>query len=568
MELYKIRNRISMGESIYDLPLRVTFYARVSTDKDAQLNSLDNQIMYFKDFIQNNKNWTYVDGYIDEGISGTSVNKREDFLRMIEDSEKGMFDLILTKEISRFSRSTLDSIKYTQALLKNNVGVLFQSDNINTIMPDSELRLTIMASIAQEEVRKLSERVKFGMKRSIEKGKVLGNEVITGYKKSKGKLVIDEKQAEMIRIIFKLYSTGDIGLKSISDYLFNNGYKSSKGTHIKTTTLRRMITNPKYKGFYCTNTVKYLDYKTRKQIRLPKSEWVVYDSEGVIPAIVSPEIWDICNELLEKKASGYCAKIKDDGVFKRRTTYGGLLYCGEHNLHMRRNRTNKNDKETSDYTWKCSGLVEHGLSFCESPLLYESDLDEIFHKIIDKIVAEKDEIIKHLSELYLDSLNKKNYDLEIQKQEEKKNDINIKKNKLLDFLISETISAEEYKRRNAELEREIEDIDKKILTLKSEKVFEKQIENRFKEINQTISEEIKSKETFSKLVQLLIERVDVHKIDGDRRKLQLDIYANVLGKKFTVYDKTVLNDLENPLCSHKQNDEFITYNGSNRKRCY
>ena len=116
-------------------------------------------------------------------------------------------------------------------------------------------------------------------KRSIEKGKVLGNEVITGYKKSKGKLVIDEKQAEMIRIIFKLYSTGDIGLKSISDYLFNNGYKSSKGTHIKTTTLRRMITNPKYKGFYCTNTVKYLDYKTRKQIRLPKSEWVVYDSE-------------------------------------------------------------------------------------------------------------------------------------------------------------------------------------------------------------------------------------------------------------------------------------------------
>jgi len=171
MELYKIRNRISMGESIYDLPLRVTFYARVSTDKDAQLNSLDNQIMYFKDFIQNNKNWTYVDGYIDEGISGTSVNKREDFLRMIEDSEKGMFDLILTKEISRFSRSTLDSIKYTQALLKNNVGVLFQSDNINTIMPDSELRLTIMASIAQEEVRKLSERVKFGMKEVLKKGK-------------------------------------------------------------------------------------------------------------------------------------------------------------------------------------------------------------------------------------------------------------------------------------------------------------------------------------------------------------------------------------------------------------
>ena len=99
MELYKIRNRISLGENIYDLPLKVTFYARVSTDKDIQLNSLDNQVMYFKNLIKENKSWTYVDGYVDEGISGTSVNKREDFLRMIDDSKKEMFDLILTKEI-------------------------------------------------------------------------------------------------------------------------------------------------------------------------------------------------------------------------------------------------------------------------------------------------------------------------------------------------------------------------------------------------------------------------------------------------------------------------------------
>ena len=561
MELYKIRNRISMGESIYELPLKVTFYARVSTDKDVQLNSLDNQILYFKDFIKNNKNWTYIDGYIDEGISGTSVNKREQFLEMINDGKNGKFDLILTKEISRFARDTLDSIKYTRELLSFGVGVLFQSDNINTIMPDSELRLTIMASIAQEEVRKLSERVKFGMKRSIEKGRVLGNEIITGYKKHNGKLEIDEKEAEMIKIIFKLYSTGDIGLKYISDYLYDKGYKSSKGTHIKTTTIRRMITNPKYKGFYCTNTVKYLDYKTRKQIRLPKSEWVVYDSNGKIPAIISPEIWDKCNKMLDERASGYCKKIKDAGVFKRRTTYGGLLYCAEHNLPMRRNKTNKHDEEATDYTWKCSGLIEHGVSFCESPLLYESDLDEIFHKIIDKIVDEKDSIIKHLTELYIDSTNKKNYDLDIKKLEEKKVEINLKKNKILDYLINETLTTEEYKRRSNELDEEIKEIDVKILNLKSEKIYEKKIIDRFKEIGKRIEEEIESEDSFSKLVQLLIERVDVHKIDGDRRKLQLDIYANVLGKKITVYNKTVLNGNENPLCSHKENYVVNSYYG-------
>ena len=383
MELYKIRSRISMGESLYDLPLKVTFYARVSTDKDVQLNSLDNQVMYFRNLITENKSWTYVDGYIDEGISGTSVNKREDFLRMIEDSKTGKFDLILTKEISRFSRSTLDSIKYTQELLENGVGVLFQSDNINTIMPDSELRLTIMASIAQEEVRKLSERVKFGMKRSIEKGKVLGNSVITGYKKENGKLIIVEKEAEMIRIIYEMYATGEHGLGYISNYLYEKGFKTRKGGYIHTTTLRRIITNPKYKGFYCTNTVKHLDYKTHKQIRLPQSEWVVYDSNGDIPAIVSPVLWDKANEILANKSSGYCAKIKDMGAFKRTTTYGGLLICAEHNVAFR--RLTSNNKNVS---WKCGEMLRRGISACESPILYETELDDIFHKVIDKLIED------------------------------------------------------------------------------------------------------------------------------------------------------------------------------------
>ena len=555
MELYKIRNRISSGESIYDLPLRVTFYARVSTDKDVQLNSLDNQVMYFRNLITENKNWTYVDGYVDEGISGTSVNKREDFLRMIDDSKKGIFDLVLTKEISRFSRSTLDSIKYTQELLENNVGVLFKSDNINTIMPDSELRLTIMASIAQEEVRKLSERVKFGMKRSIEKGKVLGNNVITGYKKEKGKLVIIEEEAEMIKIIFEMYATGEHGLGYISDYLYAKGFKTRKGDYIHTTTLRRIITNPKYKGFYCTNTVKHLDYRTHKQIRLPKSEWIVYDSKGEIPAIVSPELWDKANELLANKSSGYCAKIKDMGTFKRTTTYGGLLICADHNVAFR--RLTASNKTIS---WKCGEMLRHGLSACESPILYESELDDIFHKVIDKLIEDRSKIIKHLSELYREANNSKNYEYEIKKVYKQIDDINLKKNKLLDFLIGEVVSKEEYKRRNEELEQEIENLKNKIIKLKSDELYEKQLREKYKEIDEKINNEVDSEESFQRLVQLLIERVVVSKIDGDRRKIKLDIYANVVGKKLTVYNKTVLDESDSSPCSHKENNDRSSCN--------
>lgn len=550
MELYKIRNRISMGESIYALPLRVTFYARVSTDKDVQINSLNNQIMYYRNLIKENKNWIYVDGYIDEGISGTSVNKREDFLKMIEDSKKDMFDLVLTKEISRFSRSTLDSIKYTQELLEHNVGVLFQSDNINTIMPDSELRLTIMASIAQEEVRKLSERVKFGMKRSIEQGKVLGNNVITGYRKENGKLIIVDEEAEMIKTIYELYSTEEYGLNYISTYLYNNGYKTRKGGYIHTTTLRRIITNPKYKGFYCTNTVKHLDYRTHKQIRLPKSEWVVYDSNGEIPAIVSPELWDKANAILEKKSSGYCARIKDMAAFKRTTTYGGLLICAEHNVAFRRLTANNNS-----ITWKCSEMLRHGRSACESPILYEEELDEIFHKVIDKLIDDRASIIKHLSEMYKDANNTKNYEFEIKKVNKQIDDINLKKNKLLDYLIGEVVSKEEYQRRNNELELEIENLNNKIIKLKSDELYEKQLREKYNEIDKEITDELDSEESFEKLVQLLIERVVVSKIDGDRRKIKLDIYANVLGKKITVYDKIILDNHDSSLCSHKQNND-------------
>lgn len=169
MDLYEIKNALTNGKAIYDLPLRCTYYARVSTDKDEQAHSLQAQISYYEDFIRSCPKWAFIPGYIDEGISGTSVTKREAFLKMVEDAKLGKFDFIITKEISRFSRSTLDSIQYTQELLRNGVGVFFQSDNINTLSPDAELRLTIMSSIAQDEVRKISERVKFGHRRSIEK---------------------------------------------------------------------------------------------------------------------------------------------------------------------------------------------------------------------------------------------------------------------------------------------------------------------------------------------------------------------------------------------------------------
>ena len=155
MDLHTIRQELRT-RAVYDVPLRVTYYARVSSESDEQLNSLGNQISYYEDLIRKNKAWTFVPGYIDEGLSGISTRRRENFNRMIDDAGADKFDLIITKEISRFARNTLDSIQYTRQLLGSGVGVFFQNDNINTFDEDSELRLSIMSSIAQDELRNQS----------------------------------------------------------------------------------------------------------------------------------------------------------------------------------------------------------------------------------------------------------------------------------------------------------------------------------------------------------------------------------------------------------------------------
>ena len=208
MNIYNARQFLRT-KSIYDLELRVVYYARVSTDKEEQKNSIVNQRDYFEEFIRSNSNWKFVGGYIDDGISGIHAEKREEFQRMISDAMRGKFDLIITKEISRFARNTLDSIQYTRQLLSYGVCVWFRNDNINTIDDDSEFRLTIMAGVAQDEIRKLSSRVKFGHAQAIKNGVVLGNSRLYGYNKEHGRLTINEKEAPMVRLIFEKYATGE-----------------------------------------------------------------------------------------------------------------------------------------------------------------------------------------------------------------------------------------------------------------------------------------------------------------------------------------------------------------------
>ena len=296
MDIFTIRQKLR-STRLSDIPLRVTFYARVSTDSDEQLNSLDNQIGYYRDYITRNPAWTFIDGYIDEGLSGMTTRKRDNFQRMVQDAKDDKFDLILTKEITRFARNTLDSIRYTRELLSAGVGVFFQNDNINTFDEDSELRLTIMSGIAQDELRKLSSRVRFGHQQAIKNNVVLGNSRIFGYRKDSRRLVIDENEAPMVRELFELYATDHYSMKQIENMFWEKGYRNHNGRKIAHTTMSGMISNPKYKGYYVGNKVRIVDMFTKKQKFLPPEEWVMFKDESgeIVPAIVSEELWDAAN---------------------------------------------------------------------------------------------------------------------------------------------------------------------------------------------------------------------------------------------------------------------------------
>ena len=525
MNALETRTRINAGASIYDLELRVVYYARVSTDKDAQLNSLDNQIFYFDDFIKNQKNWMLVDGYIDEGISGKSAENRESFMRMIRDAKSGKFDLIVTKEISRFSRNTLDSIMYTRQLLDCGVGVYFQSDNINTLMPDSELRLTIMASIAQEEVRKLSERLRFGYKRSIEKGRVLGQDNMLGYHKNDGKLTINEEEAVMIRRLFEIYNEGKRGLRGIARQLEKEGFISpNTGKMYGYSTLQSIITNPKYKGFYCSRKTVSVDYRDNKQRRMPEDEWIVY-KDGNIPAIVSEEAWDKANALYRMRGE----KMKEaGGSFSTRYPLSGKLICGEHDTSYHRH-IYKSKKRGEQEVWNCKlyrlkGKVEG----CDSPTIYTSEVGEILYEVYKDIYDNRDNVIEQLMDVYSQSSGSRNFAKDIAAAEKEIATINDKKDKLLELLIEDAISKEEFKKRNDQMNADIEEQAVIINNAKNAKELTTHLKREVGSLRESISEVYNNPDSLVEgLTPAFLDRIIVQKIDGDKRHIKLEIRLNI-----------------------------------------
>ena len=484
MDILEIRKQLK-SKTIYDIPLRVTFYARVSTDKDEQLNSLDNQIHYYEELIRKNKAWTYVPGYIDEGLSGISTKKRENFHRMVEDGKNGEFDLIITKEITRFARNTLDSIQYTRELLTNGVAVFFQNDNINTLDEDSELRLTIMSGIAQDELRKLSSRVKFGHQQAIKSGVVIGNSRIFGYRKENKRLVIDEKEAPMVRELFELYATDEYSMKQIETIFWEKGYRNLNGNKIAHGTMANMIANPKYKGYYVGNKVKVVDMFTKKQKFLPPEEWVMFKDETgeIVPAIVSEELWEKANVILRRRSED----VKNrQGVCNHPNLLTGKLFCtccGEPYYR----RESKKVYGPNNSKWVCSGKIKNGADTCASFPIYESEIKPLLYEVFQDTKADADALAEEYIRMYTEMTDHNTLPSQIMELQKIIDNANKKKAKLLQLNVDGMIADIDFKNMTAQSNKEIEETERQIRDLNSQLETSEEFRKKIDAIKKTLA---------------------------------------------------------------------------------
>ena len=531
MDIHSIRHLLKM-KSIYDIPLRVTYYARVSSESDEQLNSLGNQITYYEDLIKRNRNWTFVPGYIDEGLSGISTKKRENFNRMIEEAAEDRFDLVITKEISRFARNTLDSIQFTRQLLGYGVGVFFQNDNINTLDEDSELRLSIMSSIAQDELRKLSSRVKFGHAQAIKDGVVLGNNRIFGYQKDNGRLIIDEDESPMVRELFELYATGEYSMKQIEVIIWNKGYRNSRGNRLSHTTMSNMISNPKYKGYYVGNKVKVIDMFTKKQKFLPPEEWVMFKDESgeIVPAIVSEELWEKANAVLRKRSDDVKSR---QGICNHANLLTGKLFCpccgaAYYRRESRDRQGNRNSK------WVCSGKIKNGADSCASFPIYEEEIKPLLFEVFKETEADAEAMLEEYLRLY-QSLDSGGVQQQIAAIEQKIDFETRKKRKLLDFNITGQITDSEYLQRSRDCDQEIDRLQKQLAELQQEQESKEDFRKHMESIRavmrsaqQDANQQIVNKEFIDKY----IDRIYATPQEDGSLRLEIKIFTGEATEKY------------------------------------
>ncbi len=422
--------------------LRVAAYCRVSTDKDDQTNSLISQRRYFADYINHHEDWVLNDVYYDEGISGTQTKKRAGFNAMIEEAMQGGIDLILTKEVCRFARNTVDTLSYTRKLKDNGIGVVFTIDNIDTRDADGELRLTIMASIAQEESRKTSERVKWGQKRRMEQGVVFGRDML-GHTVQNGALSVNEEEVPIVRAIFHKFTNEGKGTHVIARELLEEGMRPMRVKLWSNTIILRVLRNEKYVGDLCQKKTYTPNYLTHAKKYNRGNEEMVYLKDHHEP-IIDRELWNRTQAELLRRSPSEDAKSKHSN----RYWCSGKLYCGMcGGRYVSRTKKLKNGDIYK--AWRCYAAANHGTKKtsssgeqigCDNGSINEKALLTCMHYCICMLQTNQKELKREIIQEIKEIKGKHEKKPDIKRIQEKMDTLAAKKRKAIDLMLDGLIT--------------------------------------------------------------------------------------------------------------------------------
>ena len=496
--------------------MKLAAYCRVSTDKEDQLNSLEAQKQFFTEYTQRTGD-VLVRLYADEGISGTKIKNRKEFLRMMKDAEQGLFDMVVVKDISRFARNTVDLLQNIRKLKSLGIETQFLTANM-TSMGNSEFVLTIFGALAQEESANTSKRVKFGKKLNAEKGRVPN--LVYGYDKTIGDyfhLTINETEANAIRQIYQWYTQEGYGASKIASMLNDRGLKTKRNCQWSQNAVCRILTNELYTGKVINGKEEVADFLTGRRAEKDETQWLVVDKPEL--QIIPPEIFEQAQQIMQARGKSFRV---DKQRQSNKYLFSTLIKCKECGLSFRRIvRTYKN----TYVRWVCSGHNGKGAHSCPNAVTVEEDeLIDVLQEYFTHLLQSKKQVIRHVvgefQRIYKAKDDNLHYEKELTSQLAR---LQKTRQKYMDMYADDLISREELNEKIGGMRKEVDRLENELKMVSYHLTKGDQLEAIFQDTFRQIEDIADVRQMTNAQLKRIIQKIEVDK-DGN-----VDIYLRLLG---------------------------------------
>lgn len=496
--------------------MNIAAYCRVSTDKADQLNSLEAQKQFFSEYTKRTGD-TLVKLYADEGISGTKIKNRKEFLRMIADAEKGLFDMVVVKDISRFARNTVDLLQNVRKLKSLGIETQFLTANM-TSMGNSEFVLTIFGALAQEESANTSKRVKFGKKMNAEKGRVPN--IVYGYDKTIGdyfNLTINKEESEVVKQIYKWYTEEGYGAAKISNMLNERGSRTKRSCKWSQNAVCRILTNEIYTGKIINGKQEVSDFLTGQRKEKDETEWLVV--ERPVFRIIDDETFEKAQEILRGRNVAFNLNHERQS---NKYLFSTLIKCKECGWSFRRTvRTYKN----TYVRWVCSGRNGKGADSCPNKTVVdEKELIEALQEYFSNVLKQKKKVIAHVVKEFQRVYKAKDENVEYEKElNAQLTKLQKTRQKYMDMYTDDLISREELSEKIGGTREEIERLENELKLVSYHLTKGEQLENILNGTFKQIEDITDVHQMTNQQLKRLIQKIEVDK-DGN-----VDIYLRLFG---------------------------------------